>query len=81
MRYEDKKKALSILHAQELKHITRKTEQWRGPKGERRKVAVYDYVWEEECGLREVTTHVSIHTLHLDGTDRADAFLFPVDFN
>ena len=31
-------------------------------------LAVYDYVWEEEGRPREVTTHVSIHTLHLDGT-------------
>ncbi|XP_076438172.1 uncharacterized protein LOC143277267 isoform X2 [Babylonia areolata] len=77
---------------QELNHVCRHAEHWRGEEGERRKVAVYDYVWEEEEldedvwdtahggevsaeerkgvkeGLRkEVTTHVSIHTLHLDG--------------
>ena len=33
---------------QELNHICRHAEQWRGEEGERRKVAVYDYVWEEE---------------------------------
>ena len=33
---------------QELAYISRKCEQWRGEEGERRKVAVYDYIWEEE---------------------------------
>ena len=33
---------------QELNHVCRHAEQWRGEEGERRKVAVYDYVWEEE---------------------------------
>ena len=32
----------------ELNHVCRHAEQWRGEEGERRKVAVYDYVWEEE---------------------------------
>ncbi|XP_041465232.1 uncharacterized protein LOC121415911 isoform X1 [Lytechinus variegatus] len=68
---------------QELAYICNKAEQWRGEEGERRKVAVYDYIWEEEDeednydespqktkeeeGKREITTHVSVHTLHLDG--------------
>lgn len=77
---------------QELCHVCHHAEQWRGEEGERRKVAVYDYVWEEEeldedvwdtahggevsdeerqamreQLSREVTTHVSIHTIHLDG--------------
>ncbi|KAK7091940.1 uncharacterized protein [Littorina saxatilis] len=77
---------------QELNHVCRHAEQWRGEEGERRKVAVYDYVWEEEeldedvwdtahgghvteeerqevkeRLRKEVTTHVSIHSLHLDG--------------
>ena len=34
-------------------------------------VAVYDYIWEEDnfdgMQSREVTTHIAIHTLHLDG--------------
>ena len=41
-------------------------------------VAVYDYVWEEfeseadtkearEDEQREVTTHISVHTIYLDG--------------
>lgn len=69
----------------ELAYIVKKGEQWRGEEGERRKIAVYDYVWEEESveetvwdengkavtklseGKREITTHISIHTLHLDG--------------
>lgn len=33
---------------QELSYISRKSEQWRGEEGERRKLAVYDYIWEEE---------------------------------
>ena len=51
----------------------KKAEQWRGEHGERRKVAVYDYVWEEtetDGGLlpnKEVTTHISVHTIYLDG--------------
>ena len=33
---------------QELEYICRKAEQWRGAEGERRKVAVSDYVWIDE---------------------------------
>ena len=33
---------------QELSWIIKKSEQWRGEEGERRKTAVYDYIWEEE---------------------------------
>ncbi|KAL1006386.1 hypothetical protein UPYG_G00071700 [Umbra pygmaea] len=36
---------------QELDYITQKAEQWRGFNGERRKVAVYDYIWTEEGPL------------------------------
>jgi len=32
----------------ELSYVAKKAEQWRGEEGERRKVAVYDYIWEEE---------------------------------
>lgn len=32
----------------ELDSICKKAEQWRGEEGERRKVSVYDYLWEEE---------------------------------
>ena len=38
---------LQISHA-ELDFIVTKAEQWRGEEGERRKTAIYDYVWEEE---------------------------------
>lgn len=58
----------SEISLKELSRISQKAEQWRGPKGERRKTAVYDYVWDEEDGGREVTTHVSVHTVHLDGS-------------
>lgn len=69
----------------ELNYISKKCEQWRGEEGERRKTAVYDYIWEEEeveqtvwdedgeertevmKGKKDVTTHLAIHTLHLDG--------------
>lgn len=33
---------------EELNFICKKGEQWRGEEGERRKTAVYDYIWEEE---------------------------------
>lgn len=33
---------------QELAFICKKAEQYRGEEGERRKVAVYDYIWAEE---------------------------------
>ena len=74
-------------------HHQRRSEQWRGEEGERRKVTVYEYTWNEDDATHEVrlradlgpnigmnrrekgatatkgdvTTHVSIHTLHLDG--------------
>ena len=45
---------------EELNFICRKAEQWRGEEGERRKVAVYDYVWEQE----EVRTRILRLILH-----------------
>ena len=33
---------------QELNYIVTKAEAWRGEEGERRKIAVFDYIWEEE---------------------------------
>ncbi|GCB72459.1 hypothetical protein scyTo_0002007 [Scyliorhinus torazame] len=36
---------------QELNYILKKTEQWRGISGERRKVAVYDYIWNDELAV------------------------------
>ena len=32
----------------ELSYVCKKAEQFRGEEGERRKTAVYDYIWEEE---------------------------------
>lgn len=32
----------------ELDSICKAAEQWRGEEGERRKISVYDYEWEEE---------------------------------
>ncbi|XP_056594788.1 uncharacterized protein ofcc1 [Triplophysa dalaica] len=61
---------------QQLNYIVKKAEQWRGFNGERRKVAVYDYIWtEEEPDARlaqpvkgcETSTHLSIYNLHLNG--------------
>ena len=51
---------------EELGYICRKAERWRGAEGERRKVAVHDYVWgEEEREERErqesVGEEVSLH--------------------
>ncbi|XP_074656241.1 uncharacterized protein LOC141909627 [Tubulanus polymorphus] len=69
----------------ELSFLCRKAEQFRGEEGARRKVAIYDYIWEEDEMIdsvwdnesvtsseqrntkQETTTHVSIHTIHLDG--------------
>ncbi|XP_077989963.1 uncharacterized protein LOC144444426 [Glandiceps talaboti] len=72
------------LSVHELSYIIKKAEQWRGEEGERKKTAVYDYIWEEESveeviwdetgehrqqkkGKQEITSHVSVHTIHLDG--------------
>lgn len=63
------------ISIQELAYIVKKAEQWRGADGERRKVTVYDYIWGEETesgnddisSRKEITTHISVHTLHLDG--------------
>ncbi|XP_040289911.1 uncharacterized protein LOC121002532 [Bufo bufo] len=41
---------------QELSHIVRKAEQWRGINGERRKVAVYDYIWKKETTSKTLST-------------------------
>ncbi|KAM6900531.1 uncharacterized protein ofcc1 [Xenentodon cancila] len=39
------------LSNQELSYIVKKAEQWRGFGGERRKVAVYDYIWTTDDAL------------------------------
>ncbi|XP_034416629.1 uncharacterized protein ofcc1 [Cyclopterus lumpus] len=39
------------LSNQELSYVVKKAEQWRGFNGERRKVAVYDYIWTADDPL------------------------------
>ncbi|XP_061522456.1 uncharacterized protein ofcc1 [Phycodurus eques] len=46
------------LSNQELSYIIKKAEQWRGFNGERRKVAVYDYIWTAEDPLAGSATPV-----------------------
>jgi len=59
------------LSNEQLSFIINKCEMWRGNEGERRKTCVYDYIWDEQSEgneiNREVTRHITIHTLHLDG--------------
>ncbi|KAM3592996.1 uncharacterized protein V6R79_003392 [Siganus canaliculatus] len=70
------------LSNQELSYIVKKAEQWRGFNGERRKVAVYDYIWTVDDPTvtpreppregappteGETSTHVAIYTLYLSG--------------
>ena len=33
---------------QEVNYVVNRAEAWRGEEGERRKIAVFDYIWEEE---------------------------------
>ncbi|XP_061122198.1 uncharacterized protein ofcc1 isoform X1 [Syngnathus typhle] len=46
------------LSNQELSYIVKKAEQWRGYDGERRKVAVYDYIWTAENPLAGSSTPI-----------------------
>ncbi|XP_067424497.1 uncharacterized protein [Emydura macquarii macquarii] len=41
---------------QELSYIMKKAEQWRGINGERRKVAVYDYIWKDHASKSSVSS-------------------------
>uniref|UniRef100_A0A8C4VHL4 Orofacial cleft 1 candidate gene 1 protein n=1 Tax=Gopherus evgoodei TaxID=1825980 RepID=A0A8C4VHL4_9SAUR len=41
---------------QELSYIMKKAEQWRGISGERRKVAVYDYIWKDNTSKSGVSS-------------------------
>ncbi|XP_075070498.1 uncharacterized protein LOC142159499 [Mixophyes fleayi] len=68
---------------QELSHIVRKAEKWRGINGERRKITVYDYIWKKVTtdiqhvehhdstsngdSPKDITTHILIYTIHLRG--------------
>ena len=65
------------VSAKELTAICRKAEAWRGNEGEIRKIIVNDFIWGESDpddidkvvreSKREVTVHVAIFTVHLDG--------------
>ena len=58
-------KPFQISHA-ELDFIVTKAEQWRGEEGERRKTAIYDYVWEEEVCVQLFNIPLMIkHVLHI----------------
>ena len=48
---------------QELSWIIKKAEQWRGEEGERRKTAVYDYIWEEET-VRDDEMYFSFRSVY-----------------
>eukprot|EP01135_Chromosphaera_perkinsii_P003239 Nk52_evm14s239 gene=Nk52_evmTU14s239 len=60
------------LSNNELRFIIRKAEKWRGERGERKKVAVYDSFidgegMENQRGYMERTTLISVYILHADG--------------
>ena len=64
------------VSAKELTYICRKAEAWRGVEGERRKTIVSNFTWKEQNdpvweavrkAQTEVTVHVAIFTVHLDG--------------
>ncbi|XP_075128079.1 uncharacterized protein LOC142201153 [Leptodactylus fuscus] len=57
---------------QELSHIVRKAEQWRGINGERRKMAVYDYIWKKET-IKAFSTLDSQHLEHYSVKDEEDS--------
>ena len=46
----------------ELSYVCKKAEQFRGEEGERRKAAVYDYIWEEEQ-VWPTNPHIKIQIL------------------
>eukprot|EP00164_Ancoracysta_twista_P003149 GFYU01004200.1.p1 GENE.GFYU01004200.1~~GFYU01004200.1.p1 ORF type:complete len:653 (+),score=233.34 GFYU01004200.1:98-1960(+) len=58
------------MSARELKEIAWKAEKWRGAKGERRKTTVTEFVMTdlEDPTFREVTTHMAIYTLGVEGS-------------
>ncbi|EGD74627.1 hypothetical protein PTSG_05991 [Salpingoeca rosetta] len=55
------------LSIQELDYLVRKAEQWRGQRGERRKVAVYDHVWTPD----EQDAAAEVHPRTHEATERA----------
>ncbi|KAG8571724.1 hypothetical protein GDO81_011763 [Engystomops pustulosus] len=56
---------------QELDHIVRKAEQWRGINGERRKVAVYDYIWKKEIATKTLSSSDIPHFISNGDEDSA----------
>ncbi|KAM5158239.1 uncharacterized protein ACMZJ9_009506 [Mantella aurantiaca] len=55
------------ISIQELSQIVRKAEQWRGINGERRKIAVYDYIWKKEATNKSSVSSSDVqHLEHLD---------------
>lgn len=53
----------------ELDSICKKAEQWRGEEGERRKVSVYDYQWEEEYvshDEKSIVHTLSVYLYYMD---------------
>nr|XP_013817645.1 PREDICTED: orofacial cleft 1 candidate gene 1 protein [Apteryx mantelli mantelli] len=44
------------ISSQELSYIMKKAEQWRGINGERRMVAVYDYIWKDHASKSDVSS-------------------------
>ncbi|XP_056378969.1 uncharacterized protein LOC130274555 [Hyla sarda] len=56
---------------QELSHIVRKAEQWRGINGERRKVTVYDYIWNKETTKKLSTSNIQ-HLEHYSSNGDED---------
>ncbi|KAM9308294.1 uncharacterized protein PAF06_012481 [Gastrophryne carolinensis] len=58
---------------QELSQIVKKAEQWRGINGERRKVAVYDYIWNKETTSKISVSNVEVQNLeHQDSINDGD---------
>ncbi|XP_075682768.1 uncharacterized protein LOC142651667 isoform X2 [Rhinoderma darwinii] len=57
---------------QELSHIVRKAEQWRGISGERRKVTVYDYIWKKETSKTLSTSDIQ-HLEHYSSKGDEDS--------
>ena len=49
---------------QEMAYICKKSEQWRGEEGERRKIAVYDYIWQEEYQVIKIICTLFIKSLY-----------------
>ncbi|XP_077125960.1 uncharacterized protein LOC143782428 isoform X2 [Ranitomeya variabilis] len=58
---------------QELSHIVRKAEQWRGINGERRKVTVYEYIWKKETTSKTLSQADVQHLEHYSSKGDEDS--------